>query len=298
MVWNFAAFCAAFLFAQTAAASLDPTIGAQMAVASAQDLLVSPPLPRLEAGGRWAVTPQIGYMYAQSSSELAAAEGQPATASYTGKLTGFSGGLGFTSPTMGRAGFFGFVAYSSISGKIDIYDSTGLTATLDHMKSNVIAGVAGVNLRIIGDSKSPFAMGAFAGPAFMRVTSKFNVGPAGQPHDTYTMNPNISGGYFGVQAKVMLGKLGIGPYFLYMKEFTDNCKAIQLESQFGGSIAGCAEDPNKEGYMDLAASFSGVGLFLSYNKFRFNVFSKAARDSAYSDIAISNYTVSYSFGID
>lgn len=291
-------FFAVLLLSSELLASLDPTTGAQMSVAAAQDLLVSPPLPRLEAGGKWQISPQVGYMTATSSSALAKGTSNAGSGSYNGKLNGFSAGLGVTSPTSGRTGFFAFLVGSSITGKIDIYDNTGsLATTLNNMRSTVVAGTAGMNYRFIGESNSPVSMGFFLGPTFMSINSSFEaIATGGSLSATYAMNPNTYGVYSGLQGKVTVGKLIINPYVLYMKELSDSCK--KLETSQAGSIAGCSSDPSKLGSIDLSTTFSGFGLFLGYKALRFNVYSKAIRDSSYSDILISNYSISYSFGAD
>lgn len=281
----------------SAVAAPDPSVGARISVAAAQDLLISPPLPSLENGGGQRATPQVGYMSAKTEgSEDGSA--QSSAYSFKGELKGYSAGFGFTSPPRGRAGAFAMLAVSSLQGEITATDPAGANLfTLSDMTSQVIAGAAGISYRFIGDSNSSVAMGYFLGPAFMSIQSSFKASSAGSSVGTiYQLNPLIYGAYGGLQLKLRMGKFLINPYALYFYDATDKCKSFEGEAAAMPGL--CDGKPEVHGSIDLNSKFYGYGLFLGYRKVRFNVYTKSIGSSLYDDIKITNYSISYSFGVD
>lgn len=289
------------LSSPVAHAEVSPTIGAQISVAAAQELLASPPLPSLENGGSKSIAPQAGYMVANTSGhedgETIGSVTIPGY-DYKGKIEGGSAGVGFTSPPNGRIGWFGLMIGSYMKGDITINDDTAGTARLKDITSKVLAGAAGISVRVLGESKSMFAVGLFAGPAFMKVESSFTVVNTGI-NDRYKLNPLMYGPYGGLQAKLRLGNFLINPYVLYFDDLKRKCK--KFDEMPNNQNLQCESETNAEkrgGGTDLDATFTAYGVFLGYKRLRLNVYSNALRAKEFDEIDMTTYSLSYAFGVD
>lgn len=270
----------------------DATLAARASVGAMQELLASPPLPGLEAGsGGVAITPQVGTatIKTEGSKYFAATTFPPASAytqDHVGKISGLSAALGITGASRGRLGWFGFVVGSDLKGSLHASNAGSPTFSLESIRARALAGVAGLNYRFWGESKSPFAMGAFLGPAYMNVKSDFTLvqHDIAAPDQKLSMNPAIPAAYSGLQFKVRLRQFLINPYVLYMKELSSKCKLV--EAAGGGSPC-----------VDLDTSFLGYGLYLGYGGFRVRVYSAVRPAGEQDDLELSSYSVSYTFGI-
>ena len=211
-----------------ARADLDVSTATRISLGAAQNLLAAPPLPTLDAGGKYTVAPALGIMSASlegTGQPMAAMPDSvppmPAyTPTYSGKLNGYSAGLSFTSPTYGRTGFFLFLVGSQMTGEIDVYFGSQVAFAMKNLKAQALACAGGVSYRFVGDSKSKYAMGAFLGPAYMNLDSAFDPAqylPLGTGED-YEFKISVLAAYAGVQGQVRVWKFLINPYVLQMQE--------------------------------------------------------------------------------
>lgn len=278
-----------------AQAAFTPDIGARASVAGAQELLVSPPIPDLE-GGKTTVSPQIGYMTAKvDGSEMGVDpdSGTEVNMTYKGDIKGVSAAIGLSSPSSGRLGWFGIFGGDSLTGDIKVEMMDMPAGTVKDIKTQSFAFAAGPSYRFIGEAKSDFAAGIFFGPAAIKVKSTFTTDTN---NTEYTLDDTIYGAYGGLQLKARVGSLVINPYALYMHELSPKCKKMTVSGSAMDFYGLCPGEPATANLVEMKSSFSGVGLFLGWNAFRLNVYSKSSNDSTFSDIKITNYSVSYTFG--
>jgi hypothetical protein len=283
-----------FFSAHQAWANFTPDIGARASLAGAQGLLVSPPIPNLE-GGKTTYSPQVGYMISKVDGyeNESNSGGPPLTINYTGDIKGISGAIGVSAPSYGRLAWFGIIGGDALTGDIDVTMSGAPFGFIRDIKTQSFAFAAGPSYRFTGDASSKFAAGAFLGPAAIKVNSTFDLS---SNNTTYTLDDTIYGAYGGVQFKWRVdNSLVINPYALYMYELSPKCKKMSVTG--GSGFTGlCPDDEITPNLVEMKSSFSGIGLYLGWKSFRLNVYSKAMSDAAFSDIKVTNYSVSYTIG--
>ena len=277
------------IFAQ----SWDPGTATRVSLALTQDMLAAPPLPSLESSGRPEVMVQASAVGARNSGEVYGSTGIHVY-DYIGAFNGSSYGLGFSTPSYGRFGFFLLALSNQVDGSMDTYQANRkYIITIENITTRGYAGAAGVSYRLIGEAKSPFAVGIFLGPGYMKFENEYEGCQTGVGCQKYSTKPEFYGAYGGLQMKYRWNKAQVIPYVLHFRDTSDSCKKYTTKVIYSNSY--CDADSSRLYYMTMNGSFTGYGLILGYGNFKLNVYSKATRDEDTSAVKTSSYTLSYGF---
>lgn len=266
-------------FAADSVFSIDPKVGASIAVSSFQNMMSAPPLPRLDGGKKWEFP--VSYNWLSAKIDIKDADNPDAT--QRGKASGNSWSVGAISKDYGGLRYFGWYMGNSFSGSMTLTASgAGGSAEIPNLKAKGSGGVAGASYRIIGEPKSPFALGAFGGLTYLRFSSSYRVDtiPAGAgPSLYYTYSPVIAGYLAGAQLNLKLGSFLMNPYYLYFKDVGQQCNA--------GGFSGC-----------VSGTFSAGGVNLGYAGLVVTAYSAVLKSQSFSGIKTQAYGVSYTFGFE
>ena len=134
---------------------------------------------------------------------------------------------------------------------------------------------------------------------YLNLDSAFNPAqylPQGIGED-YEFKISVLGAYGGVQAQVRIWKFLINPYVLQMQELSKTCQAIISGPIGGGGTADCAVAMPGVNNLDPDTSFTAFGIFLGLGGFRLNVYSKALLSPNLAENNLTNYSLSYTFGL-
>ena len=275
------------------AQSWDPGTATRVSLASTQDMLAAPPLPSLETSGRPEVTVQASAIGGRNSGEVWGSTGIH-NYDYVGAFNGNAYGLGISTPSYGRFGFFAFGLTNRLEGQMDTYQGRLLhDISIRDISTRGSAWAAGVSYRFIGEGgKTPFAVGAFLGPAAMKFDNEFDWCQS-QGCNRYKTAPEFSGIYGGLQIKWRWQKFLAIPYVLHFRDTSDSCKKYDTKVIY--RVSYCDDDPSRMYYMTMKGTFTGYGLILGYGDLKFNVYSKATRDEDTSNVKTSSYSLSYGF---
>lgn len=281
-------------FASTA---FDPMIGIHIGQLVANNILASPPMPTIAEQNKSAnlhISPVVSYLKVNAGKS---------DDDYSGTLSGYSAGVGFTLDSKTKLSYYGFATYSQTKGGID---QNGLSSTygtsLKDMQNIALNLSMGASLRLWSAKDFPLVIGILAGPFVSSFTSKLvanttDPNSSGTRFDSnYSSDSLVYGPMAGVQGYFQIGGLAVNPYFLYYKDLSGKCQPYKTDSPIADqqswpdSTKSC-DATNKEIYID--GTFSAYGLILGWHGIALNVLSHPSDDSDLSSITVQSYTLSY-----
>jgi len=259
--------------------SIDPKVGAAMAVSSIQNMLSAPPLPRLDGGKSW----EFPVAYNLLSAEVDVKDPINPGATDKGKASGYSWAVGVISKDYRGKRFFAWHMRNSFKGELTLTASgAGGSAKIPNLEAKGQGSVLGMSYRLIGQANSKFAFGVFAGLARLNFSSSFRVDtiPTGAgPSLYYSYSPNMLGYIAGAQMNVKFGSFLINPYYLQFNDQSQQCNA--------GGFSAC-----------VSGTFSAAGANVGYAGLVFTAYSAVLKAQGLDGIKTHAYGVSYTFGFE
>lgn len=234
---------------------------------AAGQILSSPALPSLD-NENMSLTPLVGIVTMEGITEEASLEnGDPLRIENRGTVKGQIAGLSFNYSTKGDVGYFALLGMGRVEGDMASYiGAFSTTSDVRNISAQSLVGAVGLTYRLIGDQKSKFAMGIFAGPAFIKSTTTSQV-----HHDSgvtkVTVNPDISGYYFGLQFAFRFGFLRINPYMNILGNPGVQC----LKPEYSGDTYPTQQYnrcDNGEHGVSTFAVLGGSGINVGYGRFQ------------------------------
>jgi hypothetical protein len=271
-----------------------PTIGVTVANAAIETIATSSPLPNLDGNG-FVLTPQYGILKTELLDKPGVTDIYTPKPSYSGAVNGTSIGLAVTLPSRGDFGFFLYGATAQQSGDFKIDYDIAPTVNYTDFNASGTFYFAAVQYRAIGDDKSRFALGVFAGPGYYAFRSRvtYNQVNATLPASTVTFNPSGIGPLLGLQLMVRLGNFRINPYMMGFTGATDKCQPIDIPAggQLEKDLFTCE---GKTASAEAPTGFGGLGLIVGYKNLRFRALSfLPAQDVR--PMQVTAYSLSYGF---
>ena len=285
-------FCSLLLsgLSYSFSAHAHPTMGVSVANAAVETLIISAPLPSLD-GGSFTITPQYGVIKTQLVDKPGLFETEIPKPSHSGEVNGTSAGLGLTFASKSDLSFFIYGTGAQQTGDFQIAYDTAPTVHYTDFKVKAVTAFAAAQYRLVGDEKSGFAMGLFAGPGIYNFDSSLvydQEGP-GPAASTVEFNPSGTGMLTGLQMMFRAGGLRLNPYLMGFTNLGEACQEVEISTgQLNPSQFTCG---GKEGYAEVPKGFGGVGIKLGYKSLLFNAFTMLPAQEV-TPIKVTSYSLS------
>jgi hypothetical protein len=272
--------------AQSSAGGITYLVGSEAAVEATAQVFASPALPSLDNEVR-RLTPMVGLVSVKGVDDTADIPPGQSTSVYDGELKGNLASLTFSSSGNGDFGYFVVFAGTKLFGAMT---STygGKTDYVKDISSTGYTGIAGASYRMIGDAKSGFALGVFAGPGAMSVKSNQTVVQSDATTANVSTDSKFYGVYGGIQLLFRLSQFRINPYVTTFKDLTDHCRN---DVTVQGNALLTAYCINGQQGFEVDASILGVGLNIGNGPFNLNVYSEGIGTHHY--LKATSYALSY-----
>ncbi|MBS1985317.1 MAG: hypothetical protein JST16_14205 [Bdellovibrionales bacterium] len=289
------------LFASAGAHAADMadymTVGLRVAALVTQERLASPPLPGLGRDSEHHFTPQVGYLTGKVSGDFGASEGLniAGNGNYSGKPSGYGVGLSYRSPSIGRASLFAFGLYTHSSSNYYVDFNSQLTTpnlTIHNSATAGKSGALGVNVLLVGDTKTFFAMAAFGGVFYSRVHMEYDYdydsppAPGFDTHYHHAWDSDDYGPLTGLHATTRIGRFSVTALAMIVHDSSNRC--VKLGDAAGNSYPCMATLDN---------SFSSISVSADYRGLSAGIYSQLNASIQSRDVTIKKYQVSYTLSL-
>ncbi len=285
--------CAFFLTRLCCAEAPDPLTGVRISLLGIQTALSEPPIPDLHDTHKGSLA-VAGSLIIANVSDTETSGGFSLVSN--GSFLGGGVGLGYSSPTSNRIGYFVFATANYVSGNLQM-NGNGVIINLANMKNEGFGTAAGGSLRLWKMKSLDFSGGIFVGPTFSYFSSKFNVQDqtgATVGGGTYTAQPTTLGAMGGAQIGFTLIGIYFNPYAIYYQDFSDGCRNFNTSIPLAADAPAsqCSEGPY---FIKLPLSYFVYGINVGIKSFFFTAYSHVNKDSSMNSINLNAYQASYRF---
>jgi hypothetical protein len=255
---------------QASAFNQPEVLGFDAANEAAAQVFSSPALPSLDNEGN-SLTPVYGTVKMEGADvDVTTTDtGANSTVYNSGEIKGEVAGLTFNHSGQGDLAFFAMAAWSRVSGDMtSIFE--GRTTEVHDISAQSYIGVAGLSYRVVGTAKSFYALGLFAGPAFINAKTSVRIQQSDGKSTTVTLNPETQAAYVGMQMMFRPGLFRINPYLNILANTKFSCYQPTYEGDaYPDSQYNLCQNGDRG--VTAFAGLVGVGINIGYGRFQFGL---------------------------
>ena len=269
------------------AGGLPYLIGTEASIEAIAQAFASPALPSLDGDGQ-KLTPMFGVVTITGVDDSGDLPPGTNTSIYNGQVKGNVASLTYASVGKGDFGYFVVFAGTKLTGGSMTAKWSSGTDTVTNISATGYTATAALSYRLIGSEKSIFALGLFAGPAYMSVSATENVVQAGGTPASVSFDGSFHGLYYGLQLELRIADFKLNPYLTSYTDLGDHCRQdLNVQSQLPVTSLCLGGQP---GY-DIDTTMWGVGINVGYGPFTLNVDSEGNGVHRY--LKAKSYALSY-----